>query len=95
MPEPAYLLNDGPLLRRLMRCPDVDGTRHTVRTLADAIGIGKSKVSAMLNGRQPKLTASQARRAAEAVGVTRKALFTPSLSAFANTDITPTPGDAR
>lgn len=94
MPDTRYRLNSGQLLSRLMRCPDKGGTRHTVRSLATVTGIGKSKLSCMLHDRQTKVTAEQASRAAEAVGVERKALFTPILSAFANAT-TPTGGRPR
>lgn len=86
MPDPRYRLTDGQLLRRLMRCPDTGGQRHTVRSLAAVTGISKSKISSMLRDQQAKVTAEQAALTAEAVGVRRKALFTPPLSAFADTD---------
>ena len=84
--EPTYRLNDGALLARLMRCPDRGGRRHTVRSLAAATGISKSKISYMLRDQQTKLPQSKATAAAEAVGVHRKALFTPILSTFTNED---------
>lgn len=85
--EPIYRLIDGGLLGRLMRCPDEGGAHHTVRSLADATGISKSKISNMLNGRQTKLPESKASAAAAAVGVNRKALFTPITFTFTNVDI--------
>ena len=84
--DTRYRLTDGPLLSRLMRCPDEGGTRHTVRSLADVSGVGKSKLSCMLRDRQMRVTSEQAVRIAEAVGVRRTALFTPIVSAFADTD---------
>lgn len=81
-----YRLIDGALLARLMRCPDQDGERHTVRTLAVASGVSKSKLGYMIHGRQMKVTGQQAARIAEAVGVPQTALFHPLLSAFADTD---------
>lgn len=83
-PEPTYRLTDGDLLGRLMRCPDKGGRRHTVRSLSAATGISKSKISSMLNDRQTKLPESKASATAEAVGVRRKALFTPITSTFMN-----------
>lgn len=84
--EPSYRLTDGDLLGRLMRYPDSDGRRHTVRSLSAATGISKSKISSMLNDRQTKLPESKAAATAEAVGVRRKALFTPIVSTFVNAD---------
>jgi transcriptional regulator with XRE-family HTH domain len=82
--EPIYRLIDSDLLGRLMRYPNKGGTRHTVRSLADATGISKSKISNMLNGRQTKLPESKATATAVAVGVNRKALFTPIVFTFTN-----------
>jgi hypothetical protein len=79
-----YQLIHGLLLRRLMRCPDTGGTRHTVRSLAEASGVSKSKIGYMMRGRQMRVTASQARAIAEAVGLPREALFTPTTSTFTN-----------
>jgi hypothetical protein len=84
--EPAYRLIDGDLLGRLMKCPDKGGTRHTVRSLADATGISKSKISNMLNDRQTKLPESKASATAAAVGVNREALFIPITFTFTNTN---------
>ena len=84
MPDTRYRLINGRLLRRLMRCPEAGGTRHNVRTLAGACGVGKSKIANMINGRQMVVTAGQADAIATAVGVDRSALFLPSTFAFAN-----------
>lgn len=90
MPEPdaeqTYRLTDGDLLGRLMRCPDEGGRRHTVRSLSAATGISKSKISYMLRDQQTKLPESKASATAQAVGVRRRALFTPIVSTFKNTD---------
>lgn len=91
MPEPdqktTYRLNDGKLLARLMRCPDRGGKRHTVRSLSAATGISKSTISKMTRERPTRpLPAPQATLLAEQVGVHRKALFTPTVSVFADTD---------
>ncbi|MGW1039845.1 hypothetical protein [Streptomyces sp. NPDC002547] len=85
-PEPMYALIDGDLLGRLMRCPDPDGQRHTVRSLAEATGVSKSKISYMLKDKQKKLPESKASAMAQAVHVRRRALFTPIVSASADTD---------
>lgn len=84
--EPTYRLIDGDLLRRLMRCPASGGQRHTVRSLSAATGVSKSKISSMLNDRQTKLPESEASAMAKAVDVHRKAIFTPIVSASADTD---------
>lgn len=87
-PEPTYRLNDGELLARLMRCPDKGGQRHTVRSLSAVTGISKSKISCMIRDRHTRpLPQSKATATAEAVGVSRRALFTPTLSAFADADM--------
>ena len=82
-----FALIDGALLLRLMKCPDRGGQRHTVRSLAEATGIGRSKISKMTRGESVRpLTGAQASDMARAVGVRRKAIFTHSLSVSANTD---------
>lgn len=86
MPDTRYRLIDGQLLCRLMRCPDVGGQRHTVRSLAAVTGISKSKIGSMLHDQQTEVSADQAALMARAVGVKRKALFLPSVSAFADTN---------
>lgn len=85
LPHAHYRLTSGHLLNRLMRCPDTGGIRHTVRSIADASGVGKSKISNMLNGRQMTVTTEQALAIAEAVDIPLAALFTPLVSTFKNT----------
>lgn len=82
LPYTHYRLTSGHLLNRLMRCPDTGGTRHTVRSLAAASGVGKSKISYMTQGRQMVVTAEQASAIAEAVDIPRTALFAPIASTF-------------
>ena len=82
----ASLLTPGQLLARLMRRPDTGGTRHTVRSLAAATGISKSKISSMLRDQQTRLPEHKADAVAHEVGVRRKALFTPIVSTIANTN---------
>lgn len=84
MRQDRYRLNDGQLLSRLMRCPDVGGKRHTLRSLAATAGVSKSKLNSMLHGNQMDVTATQADVIAEAVGVRRGALFTPKTFVIAN-----------
>lgn len=84
--EPYYRLIDGALLGRLMRCPDTGGRRHTVRSLSAATGVSKSKISSMLHDRQTRLSEGKANATAREVGVHRKAIFTPIVSTFTNTD---------
>lgn len=83
-----YRLNDGQLLSRLMRCPDQGGKRHTLRSLAATAGVSKSKLNTMLHGSQMDVTAEQADAIAEAVGVQRRGLFTPTAFVIANANIT-------
>lgn len=73
--QPRFRLNDGQLLSRLMRCPDMGGRLHTLRSLSAATGVSKSKLSDMTHGRQMDVGEPEADAIAEAVGVTRKALF--------------------
>ncbi|MEE4545542.1 hypothetical protein V2S66_26690 [Streptomyces sp. V4-01] len=79
-----YRLNDGQLLSRLMRCPDQGGQRHTLRSLAATTGVSKSKLDSMTHGKQMDVTGEQAGAIAEAVGVARGALFTPTAFVIAN-----------
>lgn len=73
--QPRFRLNDGQLLSRLMRCPDMGGQHHTLRSLSAATGVSKSKLSSMTRGHQMDVDEPEADAIAEAVGVTRKALF--------------------
>lgn len=82
-----YRLNDGQLLSRLMRCPDQGGKRHTLRSLAATTGVSKSKLDSMVHGNQMDVTGEQADAIAEAVGLTRGALFTPTAFVIANANI--------
>lgn len=85
--ETTYRLNDGKLLVRLMRCPDKGGKRHTVRSLSAATGISKSTISKMTREQPTRpVTGTRAALLAGEVGVHRKALFTPTLSVFADAD---------
>jgi hypothetical protein len=82
-----FALTDGQLLLRLMRCPDRGGRRHTVRSLAEATGVSKSKISSMTRDEPTRpLNATQATAMAREVGVRRKAIFTPIVSVSADTD---------
>ncbi|MET9140510.1 hypothetical protein [Streptomyces parvulus] len=82
-----YALIDGELLLRLMKCPDRGGQKHTVRTLAEATGLGRTKISKMTRDEPVRpLTAMQASAMARAVNVRRKAIFTQTLSVSADTD---------
>lgn len=84
MPDPLYRLHDGELLRRLMRQPAPGGTRHSVQSLADAVGVSTSKVNKLISEQRPYLTGEQAEACARAVGVHRKALFSPRSFSFEN-----------
>lgn len=83
-----FALIDGELLLRLMKCPDRGGRVHTARSLAKATGISKSKIHSMTRDQPTRpLTGEQATALAGAVHVRRKAIFTPIVSVFADTDI--------
>jgi hypothetical protein len=93
-PKRFHLIH-GQLLNRLMRCPDVGGQRHTLRSLSAATGVSKSKLSSMVNGKQMGVDEPEADAIAEAVDIPRGALFTPSVSAFANEDTEPPEEESR
>jgi plasmid maintenance system antidote protein VapI len=81
MPDARYRLISGEVLTRLMRSHE---TGLTVHTLAAASGLSASKIRKLIKGLRPSVTSRQADRIAEAVGVTRAALFAPTQSAYAD-----------
>lgn len=81
---PRYRVHDGPLLRRLMRNPESDGVRHTVRSLGEATGLSPSKIHKLITEERPTVTPAEADRIAEALAVQRKALFAPTSSPYSN-----------
>lgn len=86
MGSTRYRVHDGPLLKRLMTCPEPGGTSHTVRSLARASGLSKSKIQALIDETRPTVEGSDASAIAEAVSVRRKALFAPEQSSFEDKD---------
>lgn len=84
MSDSTYRLHDGELLQRLMRQPAPGGTRHSAQSLADAVGVSASKVHKLISEQRPYLEEAQAEACASAVGVHRKALFSPCSFSFVN-----------
>lgn len=79
-----YRLNDGDLLRRLMRQPVPGGVQHSAQSLADTVGVSVSKVHKLISEHRPYVTEAEADAIACAVGANRKALFTPRSFSFEN-----------
>src|SRR5690606_38749886 len=73
---PRYRLHAGELLRRLLDSQR-DGEPGSVRELAAAVGMSKSKVAALVREVRPTLTGDEARRLAQAYGLPPRALFHP------------------
>lgn len=77
-------LTDGRLLHRLMKGPVKGGIVHTARSLAEATGVPKSKVSYMIRGKCRGLDAASAIRIAEALSIQPQVLFAPDPYIFMN-----------
>lgn len=72
---PARLyLTDAHLLRGLMTWAP-GGRQMDIRKLADATGVSKSKIGALLSGERPSVTEDVASRICEVLAVRRDALF--------------------
>lgn len=84
LPEKPQRLHDGPLLKRLMRQPEPGGREHSVRTLAQAVGVSEAKVHKLISEERPYVTEEQAEAIAREVGAHRKALFSPRSFSFLN-----------
>lgn len=84
MPKQTHRLHDGPLLRRLMRQPEPGGREHSVRTLAQAVGVSESKVHKLISEERPFVTEAEAEAIASEVGACLKALFAPRSFSFVN-----------
>lgn len=69
-----------------MRHPGPTGPSYTVRSLAKAAGLSPSKIQRIITEERPTVTDAQATRIAEAVGVSRRALFMPTPSPYSNGD---------
>ncbi|MBQ0947688.1 helix-turn-helix domain-containing protein [Streptomyces sp. RK76] len=78
MRNPRLRLTDSDLLRKLMQLAPTGPL--SVRGLAQAAGISKTRTDDLLHGRYPTVTEETATRIAEAVGVHRAALFTATSS---------------
>ncbi|MYT56909.1 helix-turn-helix domain-containing protein [Streptomyces sp. SID7834] len=73
--SPARLhLTRGDLLRLLMRWAP-NGSSLTIRELAEAIGVSKSKVEALLSEERPTVTREVAERICTVLDVRQDALF--------------------
>lgn len=88
MPRNRYRLHTGALLRRLMDGPIEGKARHTVRSLAAAAGVSRSKVQYMISEDRQRDTVAEevADRFAREVGCDRPSLFRPIVSASPDTD---------
>lgn len=67
-------LTDSDMLRGLMRRAP-GGRPMDVRKLADAVGVSKSKIGALLSGERPSVTQDVAERICEVLDVRRDAVF--------------------
>ncbi|MEV6836815.1 helix-turn-helix transcriptional regulator [Streptomyces sp. NPDC051133] len=72
-------LTDSDVLRGLMNWAPGGGSLE-IRKLADAVGVSKSKIGALLTGERPSVTEDVADRICEALDVRRDALFFDPLS---------------
>lgn len=67
MPSARWQVADRDLLRKLMqRAP---GGPLDTRTLANRVGVSKSKISALLTGDRPTITADKGEQIAQQLGV--------------------------
>jgi hypothetical protein len=67
-----------------MRQPEPGGREHSVRTLAQAVGVSESKVDKLISEERPFVTEAQAQAIASEVGAHLKALFAPRSFSFMN-----------
>ncbi|MFQ6851223.1 helix-turn-helix transcriptional regulator [Streptomyces sp. 35M1] len=78
---PARLhLTSGETLRTLMRWAP-NGSSLTIRELADAVGVSKSKIEALLSEERPTVTRELAGRICSVLDVRQNALFFEPLPA--------------
>lgn len=66
-----------------------------IRTLADAVGVSKSKIHALLSGERPSVTTEVADRICDVLQVRRDALFYDRLPTPMGVGSTPEEGDER
>lgn len=74
MTHARLYLTDSHVLRGLMTWAP-GGSSVDIRKLADAVGVSKSKIGALLSGERPSVTEDVADRICEALDVRRDALF--------------------
>ncbi|MFB7594342.1 helix-turn-helix domain-containing protein [Streptomyces sp. NPDC056160] len=74
MTHARLVLTDSDVLRGLMTWAP-GGSSVDIRKLADAVGVSKSKIGALLSGERPSVTEDVADRICEALDVRRDALF--------------------
>lgn len=67
-------LTDGTMLRLLMRWAP-NGSSLTIREFAEAVGVSKSKIEALLSGERPTVTSEVAARICTVLAVRQTALF--------------------
>lgn len=84
MSDERLELTDSDLLRKLMR--RAPGGSLSVRALAKAVGISKTRVDDLLHDRYATVTAEVATQIARVLGVHRRALFLPRTSTSMDTD---------
>ncbi|MGW6420371.1 hypothetical protein [Streptomyces sp. NPDC055055] len=72
-----YRLHAGDLLRRLLDSPQADEP-GSVRELAKAADLSKSKVQALVDEDRPTVTGDEAKRVADAYHLEPRALFHPA-----------------
>lgn len=74
--DSRYRLHDGDLLRRLID-RHRDGEPASVRELAAATGMSRSKIQALVGEDRPTVSGAEADRIAVAYALRRRALFHP------------------
>ncbi|WP_330349755.1 helix-turn-helix domain-containing protein [Streptomyces sp. NBC_00582] len=74
MTHARLCLTDRNVLRGLMTWAPAGGSLD-IRKLADAVGVSKSKIGALLSGERPSVTEDVAERICEVLDVRRDALF--------------------
>lgn len=74
-----YALRDLETFKKIMECPG-RGVPYTVRDLADATGVSRSRIGRLLTGDLTHLDVNDAHAVAEALGVAVLVLFVPPVS---------------
>lgn len=94
MTQARLHLTDRHVLRGLMTWAPSGGSMD-IRKLADAVGVSKSKIGALLSGERPSVTAEVAERICAVLDVRRDALFFEPLPAPAGAGSNPKGGAHR